>query len=227
MPMQPQPIPLTRVLIVEDDPFVQERMRRLMVEVAGRSAFITVVADMSSARDQLRKSEYSLALVDVRLPDGSGIDVVGWMRVHVPGAAAVIVSAWAEETIILSAIRAGAVGYLLKERDDAEIALSLKSLQQGGAPLDPMIARRILALFPSTGAEERTPASGRDVDRMSQREIEVLKLVAQGFTNREIAGLLSLSRLTIECHNKNIYRKLSVGSRTEAVFEAKAMGLLM
>nr|WP_295376961.1 response regulator transcription factor [Pseudoxanthomonas sp.] len=226
--MQPQPITLDAVLVIEDDPGVRRRISRLVAAVAEPEARIVDVDCLAAARSCLRERPFALALVDVQLPDGSGIDLIAWMQRHAPATQAVIVSAWAEEETILAGVRAGAVGYLLKERDDAEILMSLKSLRSGGAPIDPMIARRILALWP---AATKAPAAalsreiGKDV-YLSEREHEILGLVAQGFSNREMAELLSLSRLTIECHTKNIYRKLAVGSRTAAVFEARAMGLL-
>ena len=92
-------------------------------------------------------------LTFLQLPDGTGIELIHWMRAHVPAVQAVVVSAFAEEEAIFSALRAGAVGYLLKDRDDVELVVALRSLQRGGAPIDPMIARRILALLP----EEATP----------------------------------------------------------------------
>lgn len=226
--MQPQPITLDAVLVIEDDPVVRRRISRLVAGIAEPDARIVDVDCLASARSSLREHPFALALVDVQLPDGSGIDLIAWMQQHAPGTQAVIVSAWAEEEIILAGVRAGAVGYLLKERDDAEILMSLKSLREGGAPIDPMIARRILALLPAAMAAPAasTIREARQEASLSDREREILGLVAQGFSNREMADLLSLSRLTIECHTKNIYRKLAVGSRTAAVFEARAMGLL-
>lgn len=225
--MQPQPITLDAVLVIEDDPVVRRRIARLVAGIAEPEAHIADVDCLAAARSRLQERPFALALVDVQLPDGSGIDLIAWMQRHAPGTQAVIVSAWAEEEIILAGVRAGAVGYLLKERDDAEILMSLKSLREGGAPIDPMIARRILALLPTAMAPPAVVPreTGQDV-YLSDREREILGLVAQGFSNREMADLLSLSRLTIECHTKNIYRKLAVGSRTAAVFEARAMGLL-
>ncbi len=227
--MQPQPITLDAVLVIEDDPDVRRRISRLVAAVAEPEARITDVDCLASARACLQERPYALALVDVQLPDGSGIDLIAWMQRHAAGTQAVIVSAWAEEETILAGVRAGAIGYLLKERDDAEILMSLRSLRSGGAPIDPMIARRILALWPMAASAQAAPTAAREPGKevcLSEREHEILGLVAQGFSNREMADLLSLSRLTIECHTKNIYRKLAVGSRTAAVFEARAMGLL-
>lgn len=222
--MQPQPVVLTSVLIVEDDPVARARMLALMQGLAEPQARIETVADLAAARARLQQASFALALVDVQLPDGSGIDLIAWMSGQAPQTPSVIVSAWAEEETILAAVQAGAIGYLLKDRDDDELRLSLKSLQRGGAPIDPLIARRILALLPQTPV--RTSQEAEPAAQLSEREREILRLVAQGFSNREIAELVALSKLTIECHTKNIYRKLAVGSRTAAVFEARALGLL-
>lgn len=221
--MEPQPIDLSTVLIVEDEAAARTRMLALMRTLAGPQARIDAVADLAAARAQCQSSPYDLALVDVQLPDGSGIDLIAWVTAQRPRTASVIVSAYAEEDTILAAVRAGAIGYLLKDRDDDELRLSLKSLQRGGAPIDPLIARRILALVPAAPVPAREPEPAA---QLSEREREILRLVAQGFSNREIAELVTLSKLTIECHTKNIYRKLAVGSRTAAVFEARALGLL-
>lgn len=221
--MEPQPIELTSVLVVEDHPATQLRLRGVMSGIVEAGARIDVAPSLAAARECLSSAPFALALVDVQLPDGNGIELIAWMRANAPLVPSVIVSAWAEEDTILAAVQAGAIGYLLKDRDDDELRLSLKSLQRGGAPIDPLIARRILALLPqvATRAAEPEPAT-----QLSEREREILRLVAQGFSNREIAELVALSRLTIECHTKNIYRKLAVGSRTAAVFEARALGLL-
>lgn len=219
--MEPQPIALAPALVVEDDSAMQLRLKRL-IEALGEAP-AHVAGTVEAAREHLLRAPVSLALVDVQLPDGNGIDLIGWMQSHAPAVQSVIVSSWAEEETILAGVRAGAIGYLLKDRDDDELRLSLKSLQRGGAPIDPTIARRILALVPQAAPVASAASMSA---QLSEREREILKLVAQGFSNREIAELVSLSKLTIECHTKNIYRKLAVGSRTAAVFEARSMGLL-
>ncbi|MBB1061302.1 response regulator transcription factor [Marilutibacter spongiae] len=222
--MQAQSIEFNPVLIVEDDAATRTRLLRLMRDLAGAAARIDAVAGMVEAREHLQRQPCALALVDVNLPDGNGIDLVAWITRRLDGPSSVIVSAFAAEDTILAAVRAGAIGYLLKDRDDEELKSSLESLRRGGAPIDPLIARRILALVPPAPMDA-TP-SPESAPPLSGREHEILRLVARGFSNREIADLLALSRLTIECHTKNIYRKLSVGSRTSAVFEARALGLL-
>lgn len=226
---QPEPIELASILIVEDDSAMQARLRALVREVAGPQAWVGIAADVASARASLREHKPVLALVDVRLPDASGIALIRQMQQDSPDTQAVIVSAFADEETILAALRAGAIGYLLKDREDIELVLSLRSLQRGGAPIDPMIARRILALVPAPTQPARDAGESVEatvVPHLSVRESEILQLVAQGLSNREIAERTNLSRLTIEGHTKNIYRKLAVKSRTAAVHEARTLGLL-
>ncbi|WP_205756838.1 response regulator [Solilutibacter silvestris] len=225
--MEPVPIQLTSILIVEDDPAMQARLRGLMHEVAGAEADIRIAADLASAEIRLREQRPTLALVDVRLPDGSGIDLIQRMQQDSPETQAVIVSAFAEEETILAALRAGAIGYLLKDREDIELVLSLRSLQRGGAPIDPMIARRILAMVPAAAPTRAAePADAMPIPQLSARECEMLQWVAQGLSNRDIAARMNLSRLTVEGYAKIIYRKLAVKSRTAAVYEARTLGLL-
>lgn len=212
---------LTPALVVEDDPAMQQRLTRLLGELDAGGE-VTTAHSLAWAHEQLARKDFALVLVDIGLPDGNGCDLVAWLHRHHPQLPVLVISAWGHEDIVLMALRAGAIGYLLKERDDLELMLSLKSIQRGGAPIDPAIARRILALLP-----DETPAPDPQGVQLSEREREVLQLLARGCSNREIAELISLSRLTVEGYTKTIYRKLAVGSRTAAVFEARNLGLLM
>lgn len=219
--MRPNAIALTPTLIVESDPKMQQRLQRLVETVQGQDTRVIMAASLAQARAVLADEDIALALVDIGLPDGQGADFIAWLGAHHPRTRALVVSAWEHEAQVLVALRAGAVGFLLKERSDEELASSLMSVRRGGAPIDPAIAPRVLAVLPAAVP----PAPKTDVS-LSERETEILKLVARGYSNREIAELVSLSRLTIEGYTKGIYRKLSVSSRTAAVFEAKNLGLL-
>ncbi len=216
-------IALAPALVVDDEPAVQRRLAGVLRDIDA-TADATCACSLAEARALLAERDFALVLVDIGLPDGNGCELVAWLHANRPDTAVLVVSAWGHEDTVLAALRAGAVGYLLKEREDIELAYSLRSVQQGGAPIDPAIARRILALLPDVPHAGDGAADGPV--HLSAREREVLELMARGHSNREIAETISLSKLTIEGYTKAIYRKLAVGSRTAAVHEARNRGLL-
>lgn len=210
------------VLIVEDDGLMRERITRLLKQLGYAEDALVLTTSLTEARAQAARQPHALALVDLGLPDGSGVDLIAELRADDPGLGILVISAWSTEDLILTALRAGATGYVLKERDDMELVLAVRSVLRGGAPIDPFIARRILDL-------SRAPASnpeGLEQGTLTPRENEILQLVAQGMTNREIAEKIFLSRHTVECHIKHIYRKLAVSSRVRAISEARSRGWL-
>ncbi|WP_426702019.1 response regulator [Rhodanobacter sp. Col0626] len=221
-------IDLSPTLIVEDNGPMQQRLLRLLVELIGSDTQITTAGSIAAAKAHLDENAGGTALVDIGLPDGNGIELIAWLHEHRPQLTIVVISAYGDEETVLAALRAGAIGYLLKEREDIELSLALQSIQRGGAPIDPFVARRILTLLPAAPPASSTPgAPASDNDHaLSDRETEILHLVARGYSNREIAEMIALSRFTIEGYTKTIYRKLAVGSRTAAVFEAKSRGWL-
>lgn len=234
-PDDADPVSLSPALIVEDDPQMQQRLRHVLSTLGCDDAHIAVTDSVAGAQQLLGADSYSVALVDIGLPDGSGVELIGWLQAHHPGVPAVVISAWRTEEVIFAALRAGAIGYLLKERDDLELAMALRSIEQGGAPIDPTIARRILAWVAAAPAPSPAMApveapgeapEGALLSALTPRERKILELVSQGLSNREMAEMLSISKLTVECHTKNIYRKLAVNSRTEAVFQGRRHGLL-
>lgn len=233
--MQTTLLSLTPTLIVEDDIAMQQRLSLLVGDVEA-GAEVSAAASLAEARELLAKQAFALVLVDLGLPDGNGGELIAWLHRHRSQTLVVVISAWGHEDTVLAALRAGAIGYLLKERENIELSLSLRSIRRGGAPIDPAIAQRIL-----TQLLQRSPPSDFSLPdtsesssselpsptlHLSEREHEVLGLIARGCSNRDIASALSLSTLTIEGYTKCIYRKLAVNSRTAAVFEARSQGLL-
>lgn len=136
------------VLVVEDEPLLQQRLQGILLQLGYAPDALLFAASFSEARACLASQPVSLALVDLMLPDGSGRDLIAHMRAESPEMGILVVSAWSSEESILSALRAGATGYILKERDDIEVSMSIRSVLRGGAPIDPFIARRILQLLP-------------------------------------------------------------------------------
>jgi DNA-binding NarL/FixJ family response regulator len=165
------------------------------------------------------------------LPEGNSIELIAWLQLHCPQVTCVVISARGDEDTLLGSAHADVIDSPLMEREDAELLQSLQGIRRRGMPIDPDIARHILALLklssePTATATPGIEAEQRSNHALSDRESAILKLVARGYSNREIAELTALSRFTIEGYTKSIYRKLAVRSRTAAVFEAKAMGLL-
>lgn len=212
------------VLVVEDDPLMCQRLARVLEEIGYADHAVHFALNLAEARAHVHHQPVAMVLVDLGLPDGNGIELIRELRAQDPAVWILVISAWSTEEAILGALRAGATGYLLKERDDLEVSLSIRSVLRGGAPIDPFIARRILTLLP-TEPLHRT-AVENETEALSVRENEILQWVSRGLSNREIADQLTLSRYTVECHIKRIYRKLAVSSRTRAVNEARQRGLL-
>lgn len=234
----PRPAP---VLVVEDEPFMQQRLFRVLQDLGYDSSAIEVAPTVAAARKHIHERPVPMALVDLGLPDGTGFELIDLLRTRDTDLCILVISAWSTEDHIVAALRAGASGYVLKDRDDLEISLSIRSVLRGGAPIDPFVARRILELLPIARPERAREATQETAQetaqeiaqgiegegvKLSARETEILRLVADGLTNREIAGRLFISRHTAECHIKNIYRKLAVSSRTRAINEARQRGLL-
>ena len=220
----PESILPAPVLVVEDEPLLQHRLHGVLSALGYPADALLFAATLAQARSCLEQQPMALVLVDLHLPDGDGRELIAQVRAEDPGVGILVVSAWSSEEAILGALRAGATGYVLKERDDMEVMLSIRSVLRGGAPIDPFIARRILELLPASAAPGA--ASPPPENSLSERENEILQLVASGLSNREIAEQLFLSRYTVESHIKRVYRKLAVSSRTGAVHEARSRGWL-
>ena len=225
------PLP-TPVLIVEDEPLLQARLRSVLGQLGYADGALLFAGTLAEAQALLDSHLVALALVDLNLPDGDGRTLIAQLRAEDPGLGILVVTAWSTEDTIVGSLRAGATGYVLKERDDFEMMLSIRSVLQGGAPIDPFVASRILELLPqiTVSGKVSTPArSAEPVDpenALTAREAEILNLVGEGLSNREIAEQLFLSRHTVESHAKRIYRKLAVSSRSMAIRTARERGIL-
>ena len=219
------PVP---VLIVEDEYVIQCRLKNILKDLGYSDEVLLFANNVREAEYLLQQEPFCLALIDLGLPDGNGISIIE--KIHELGSQTLIlvVSAWSTQDSLLKAIKAGATGYVLKERDDTEVSLAIRSILRGGAPIDPFIAREILKQIsssePSSSLEQVVPDP--EQESLTQREEEILSLVAQGLSNREIADELCVSRYTVESHIKHIYRKLSVSKRTKAVSTARHLGIL-
>ena len=163
------------VLVVEDEPLVRARLERLLHQLGYPADALLFAGSLAEARGRLADAPVALALVDLGLPDGNGIELIAELRAADPALGILVISAWSTEDAILAALRAGATGYLLKERDDLEVLISLRSVLRGGAPIDPFVARRIIAELRPAPAQPASPPPG---ETLSPREDQILHLVA-------------------------------------------------
>jgi len=218
------------VLIVQDEPSARARLFRILVTLGYADDEIVCVSDVVQAKDVAGRHSLEMVLADLRMPDRDDVELIAWLRSINKSLPILVVSAWNVEEMVLDAIRAGANGYLLKERDDLEIAVLLKTVANGGAPIDPFITRHILGL--ANGSTPNRAASKPDIAEeppgglLSKRELAILTRVAEGMSNREIAEVLNISQWTVDTHIRHIYGKLKVNSRTQAVRTARRLGLL-
>jgi RNA polymerase sigma factor (sigma-70 family) len=221
------PVP---VIILEDELIIQNRLRRILTDLGYENETLHFVFNLKEAFEKIEEIPISLALVDLGLPDGNGVEFIEKLRERDSSALILVISAWSTQSSLFSAIKAGATGYVLKERDDSEVLLAIRSILRGGAPIDPFIAREILSQIAvqenSQDKSEHREALPSDMEALTNREKEILDLVAQGLSNREISEQLFVSRYTVESHIKHIYRKLSVSKRTKAVSAARTLGII-
>ncbi len=220
-----------RVLIVVDDAQYFQRCAAAVLADPGL-CLAAVVTDGAAAIAMLDSCAPDVMVIDPVLPDMAGSEVILHARRHCPRTLVLVVAESADAGAVLAGIEAGATGYLLKNVLPARICLSIHELHDDGASVGPGMASHVLASLqhaPDTAAPAATigtPAQGGESTSLSRREIDILRLVAKGLAFSEVSALLSISPHTVVAHVKNIYRKLQVHSRGEAVFEASQLGLL-
>ena len=209
---------MIRVVIVDD----HEIVRRGISAILQSDAEIQVVGEARDGTEALRvvrDTQPDVALVDVRLPESSGIELCYHMQREAPQTQVLILTGYLDSNVVRECIRAGARGYVLKDVASTDLRRSIRELVRGESPVDPRAARMMLHWL-KEGPEADTP------DHFTLREIEILRLVAEGFTNREVAERLCLSENTVKTYIQGLYQKLDAHNRIEAVMRATKWGLL-
>ncbi len=215
-----------KVLVVEDNPVT---LRAICLSIDSDPA-LKLVAFFDAVRpalEWLATEQPDVLLTDLDLPDGSGLDIIDACSRHYPECDIMVLTVSSHEENVVASIEAGASGYLLKTAGKVDIVSAIVNLRAGGAPMSPSIARMVLAKI-RDGKKTEVLSSAKTIDSngLTTREIAILDLIAKGESYVEVARMLTLSVGTIQTHIKKIYRKLSVNSRGEAVFEAHRQGLL-
>jgi DNA-binding NarL/FixJ family response regulator len=212
------------VFLVEDDAATRARLARAVAQDPGL-ALVGTAGSCAEARTRLADVVPDVLLVDLGLPDGSGVDLIRECKRRVAGTEAMVITVFGDEQHVVAAIEAGASGYVLKDGSNAYIADSIRALVNGGSPISPAIARHLLRRFRAPAPPGRA-ATGEEVPELTEREHQVLDLLVKGFTFHEIGELLAISAHTVTTHVKHIYGKLEVRSRAEAVYEALQLGIV-
>jgi DNA-binding NarL/FixJ family response regulator len=209
---------MIRIVIVDDHEIVR---RGISAILQGDHEFQVVgeAADGKEALRIVRETQPDVALVDVRLPEISGIELCYRIQSEAPQTQVLILTSYLDGNVVRECIRAGAKGYVLKDVVSTDLRRSIRELVQGESPVDPRAARMMIHWL-QEGPEANTP------DHFTLREIEILRLIAEGLTNREIGKRICLSENTVKTYIQGLYQKLDAHNRIEAVMRATKWGLL-
>lgn len=213
------------ILIVEDEPEFRNEFER-MISTAPDMRVSGSVGNVADGLALLEHGPFDVLLIDLGLPDGSGLTIIREAIRRWPDRCDVmVVSVFADMGHVLSAIEAGATGYLLKDSSPTTFLEQIRELHAGGSPVSPIIARQLLTrLAPLVPVPTATPAPCEVV--LAESERAVLSYAARGYSYDEVAELMGVTRHTVMSYVKRCYRKLQVHSKTEALYEARRMGLV-
>ncbi len=215
--------PLLRTALVEDEAAFRGALASAVMQAEGFE-LVGTAADLPDGLQLLRRVRPELLLVDLQLPSGSGLRLIEAAAAELPGTEVVVVTTLGDEDSVLAALSAGAVGYLLKQGQAHRLVEQLQSLREGGAPLSPVLARQLLRRLTPAPPAAPPPASAEV--NLSEREIQILEAVARGYRYDEIAVQLAISLNTVATHVKRCYRKLQAHSKTQALAQARRLGLI-
>jgi len=205
-----------RILLADDHNIVRSGIRQLL-ESADDLQVIAEAGDGEEAQALIQQHKPDVAVLDIQMPKASGIEVTRWVRSHFPEVGVLILTAYDDDPYVMAVLQAGANGYVLKTGQPDELIQAVRDVYEGKSALDPNITRKLMSnIFK---ASENKP-----VESLTDRELDVLRLTAKGFTNKAIGVQLGISDRTVQGHLAHIFAKLQSNSRTEAVMRAVSLG---
>jgi DNA-binding NarL/FixJ family response regulator len=214
-----------RVLVADDQQLVREGLRVLLdlapdIRVAGEAS------DGTEAVEQARHIRPDVVLMDVRMPKLDGVAATRKVREMCPDVQVIILTTFDDDEYVFDGLRAGAVGYLLKDVPSEQLAEAIRAAARGEAFIQPSVTRKVVAEFTRLAEREHVRREQPLVEPLSARELEVLALLAEGLSNQEIADRLTIAPGTVKNHVSNVLSKLDVRDRTQAILRAQEIGLL-
>jgi DNA-binding NarL/FixJ family response regulator len=213
--MDPNPI---RVLLADDHAVVRAGIRQFL-ETADDIMVVAEADDGQAAKELIEALQPDVAVLDIQMPQASGVEVTRWIRAHYRDIGVLILTAYDDDPYVFAVLQAGANGYVLKTANPAEIIQAVRDVYDGKSALDPAIVEKVMAQV--TGQRHTLP-----IEELTARESEVLTLVGRGYTNKAIGVQLGISDRTVQGHLAHIFNKLQASSRTEAVMRAVSLGWL-
>jgi DNA-binding NarL/FixJ family response regulator len=213
-----------RILLVDDQRLMREGLR-ILLELEPDLRVVGEAGDGQAGLEAYARLQPEVVLMDVRMPGMDGVEATRRLRGRWPEARVVILTTFDDDEYVFEGLRAGALGYLLKDVSGQDLARAVRSVAAGGALIDPSVARKVVAEFARQAAPARAPDAGLP-EPLSDREVEILRLLALGLSNTEIADRLGLALGTVKNYVTAILQKLGVRDRTQAALRAREMGLL-
>ena len=214
--MSDEPI---RVLLADDHAVVRAGIRQFL-EHANDIRVIGEADDGEAAKSLIQENPPDVAVLDIQMPKASGIEVTRWIRAYHREVGVLILTAFDDDPYVLAVLQAGANGYVLKTASPLEIIQAVRDVHAGKSALDPEITQKVMTQI--VGHKETSP-----VEELTDRELDVLTLAGQGFTNKAIGVQLGISDRTVQGHLARIFNKMNASSRTEAVMRAVSLGWLL
>lgn len=212
---------VSKVVVVDDDIAVRDALSQA-ISAIDNFRMVGEAASLEEGIEQLALA-FDIILIDLNLGDGSGIELIRSARQQKPDVKIVVISVFGDERNVISAIEAGADGYLLKDISDIDLTKALNRIVSEEYPISPSIAGHLLK---RVRAADPKAKSKQNNFQLTQRETEILKLLAKGYTYQEVSNYLSISYHTVADYIRNIYKKLSVNSKSQAIFEAAQAGII-
>jgi DNA-binding NarL/FixJ family response regulator len=213
-----------RVLLVDDDPHIRLVIaQELMADP--RTLLVAQAGSVREGRRAIKQHDFDVLLVDLNLGDGDAFDLLGLLKSARPSAQAVVISVMENDEQVMRAFELGAAGYVAKNSWFRNYSMAVLQVANGGASITPNLARRLLQRFDRIHGAETKRRQPDEAERLSEREKEILRMVASGYTSAEVGSRLLISGMTVNTHLRNIYRKLQVRTRAQAVRFASLRGL--